>query len=64
MLHSIAHYGFIVALSFSVTCYIVLLLMLGMIAKYRLKQVAWGVPASVGGLCGFWMAVAFGLSRL
>jgi hypothetical protein len=63
-MHTAAHYGFLVAFSFSAICYAILLLMLGMVVKYRLRKVAWPILAMVGGLGGFWTLVAIGLHIL
>ena len=72
MLHTIAHYGYIVAFGLSGFC-VALLLMLAaaaidIIAKTpyhpRNPRVIWEVPAVVGFLGLFWGLVAVGLHTL
>ena len=67
MLHTIAHYGFIVALICSAVCGVIMLILL---AAYldtepaKRRELVWEVPVTVAGLGTFWTAVAIGLHLL
>lgn len=67
MLHTIAHYGFLMSSVFTGFCVIMLLILA---AAYidtpaaKRRELVWEVPATTTGLGLFWAAVAFGLHLL
>ena len=63
-MHAIAHFGMLIAIAFSGTCVVLLLIMLGIIATDKTKPTEgylWQVPGVVVFLAIFWAAAAYGL---
>jgi hypothetical protein len=64
-MHTIAHYGFIVASTCSgISSFIVLLMLVGIAFSNRPREVVWQAPAVFVALGAFWGLVAFGLNLL